>query len=50
MWQDGSQLIGIEPSDPQEQVKRSVQSGMRRYAYNGTAGSRNRHEFTGRVT
>ena len=48
-------LLGIEPADdPQrvEAVKRFHAGNdnlVRRYAYAGTAGDRNRHEMTGRV-
>ena len=56
VWRTKSDgLLGIEPNDdPQrvEGVKRfhaDRDSFVRRYAYAGTAGDRNRHEMTGRV-
>ena len=56
VWRTKSDgLLGIEPNDdPQrvEGVKRfhaDHDSFVRRYAYAGTAGDRNRHEMTGRV-
>jgi hypothetical protein len=50
VWRNGEMLIGVEQDDPDNQVERAVRKCLRRYAYHGTAGSRNRHEFTRRVT
>lgn len=56
VWRTKSgDLLGIEPSDDAERVEAIKQlhanNGhfVRRYAYAGTAGDRNRHEMTGRV-
>ncbi len=48
-------LVGIESSDDPERVEAvkrwytDADNFVRRYAYAGTAGDRNRHEMTGRV-
>lgn len=56
VWQTrAGDLLGIEPSDEPERVasvKRfhtSSDNLVRRFAYAGTAGDRNRHEMSGRV-
>ncbi len=50
VYAKGTDLIGIEPDDSQDQVAAMLRGASRRYAYEGTAGSRNRHEFSGRTT
>ena len=45
---DGS-VVGIEAGDAEHMRAFAAENAVRRYAYEGTAGSRNRHEFTGRV-
>ena len=50
VWRNGETLIGVEQGDPDNQVEQAVRNCLRRYAYHCTAGSRNRREFTGRVT
>lgn len=43
-------LYGIEKTDNIDDVERlKRREGLRRYAYHGTAGSRNKHVFTGRI-
>ena len=43
-------LYGVEQSDHLDEVERiKRREGLRRYAYRGTAGSRNQHVFTGRT-
>lgn len=49
VWRNGDALVGIESDDAEQERKVVAARGGRRYAYQGTAGSRNRHEFTGRV-
>ena len=56
VWRTKSSgLVGIEPDDDPEQVEAVKQSYagsdnlVRRYAYGGTAGDRNRHAMTGRI-
>lgn len=56
VWRTKSDgLIGIESTDAPERieaVRRLYMDGdnlMRRYAYTGTAGDRNRHQMSGRV-
>jgi hypothetical protein len=56
VWRTRSgSLIGIEPTDAPDRIEalRQVYSDrdnlVRRYAYGGTAGDRNRHQMTGRV-
>ena len=49
VWRNGSVLIGVEPNDPDNQVERALSCALRRYAYDGTAGSRNVHQMSGRV-
>ena len=47
-------LVGIEATDDHERVEAVkrlyADNFVRRYAYAGTAGDRNRHEMTGRVS
>jgi len=49
----GSGVVGIERSDPSEQVESfkrfHANDLIRRFAYAGTAGDRNRHVMSGRV-
>ena len=49
VWRSGEMLIGIEPCDPDGQVELAIASALRRYAYGGTAGSRNIHQMSGRI-
>lgn len=56
VWRTKSgDLLGIEPTDDAERVdamkRYHADNGnfVRRYAYAGTAGDRNRHEMTGRI-
>lgn len=49
VWRSGDSLIGIEPGDGERERQAAARRGGRRYAYQGTAGSRNHHEFSGRV-
>lgn len=50
---NSSGVVGIEPQDEPERLEafRTVYAGelLRRFAYAGTAGDRNRHLMTGRV-
>ena len=50
----GNGLVGIETSDAAEDVQRFRQfharDVVRRFAYSGTAGDRNRHVMSGRVS
>lgn len=55
VWQYGNGfLLGVEPTDPPEQVTAAAKLGeperVRVYAYRGTAGDRNFHAMSGRVT
>ena len=49
----GNALVGIEPTDREEDVERFKQFHAsdlaRRFAYSGTAGDRNQHVMSGRV-
>jgi hypothetical protein len=50
----GNGLVGIEESDAAEEIQRFKQFHardlVRRFAYSGTAGDRNRHMMSGRVS
>lgn len=54
VWQVGDSLMGFEPSDSEEQrvTYESIYgpNRKRRFRYLGTAGDRNVHQMTGRVT
>jgi len=51
VWRKGDSLFGIEPSDSEQQLAfLRTQGEMRRYAYRGTAGDRNLHLMSGRVS
>jgi hypothetical protein len=49
VWRDGDRLVGIEDGDEDNAVERHVRGCLRRYAYEGTSGSRNMHGMTGRT-
>jgi hypothetical protein len=53
-WHVGESVIGIEASHSEPDIelfrKFHEKDFRRRFAYQGTAGSRNRHEMSGRVT
>jgi hypothetical protein len=51
VWLVQDRLLGVEPRDDRETLERlkKRQEGMRRFAYQGTAGDRNIHMFTGRT-
>lgn len=49
VWLKDGVLLGVEETDDEQALKRAKRGAARRFAYDGTAGSRNRHEFTGRV-
>lgn len=54
VWQfQNGFLLGVEPSDPPEQVAAAAKIGeperVRTYGYRGTAGDRNVHMMSGRV-
>ena len=52
-WQVGEAVVGIEAGDSESEVGLLRQfhekTFRRRFAYQGTAGSRNRHEMSGRI-
>lgn len=52
VWQKGNSLFGIEATDSATQLElfKRTHGPMRRFAYRGTAGDRNVHQATGRVT
>jgi len=54
VWQMDGTLFGIEASDSDEDVERWKQAHEKeircRFAYHGTAGDRNRHVMSGRIT
>lgn len=55
VWQyQNGYLLGIEATDPPEQIAAAAKLGeserVRVYAYRGTAGDRNVHAMSGRVT
>jgi hypothetical protein len=53
LYQNGS-VLGIEPNDPPERIEslrqQSGEALVRTFAYRGTAGDRNVHLMSGRVT
>lgn len=52
VWRQGDCLWGVEPSDSDQQKETFLRmhADVRRYAYRGTAGDRNVHLMSGRVT
>ena len=52
VWRQGDSLWGVEPSDPEQQKETFLRThaDVRRYAYRGTAGDRNVHLMSGRVS
>ena len=51
VWLSKDRLFGVEPRDDKDSLERlkKREDGMRRFAYQGTAGDRNVHVFTGRT-
>lgn len=51
VWIDSEMLFGVESDDKPEYLElvKKDRPNIRRYAYRGTAGSRNQHVFTGRI-